>query len=276
MTFATLMVALQLGKANAPLLQVTGDLAERFHAGVIGIAACRPLEVVYRESSVPAPLFEEDRKAIERALRAAEAEFWTALQGRGSRLEWRSRATVLPLADHVAREARAADLVVIGMDRKAQPFDATRHLDANDLVMQVARPVLIVPAGVTTASFDRVLVGWTDTAESRRAIVDALPFLARAAHVSVAEIVVKEELANARTRVADVVSWLKHHGIAAEPVAAIAAGSHAQSLNAIARERKGDLIVAGAYGHSRLRDWVLGGVTGDLLLRTERCALLSR
>ena len=110
----------------------------------------------------------------------------------------------------------------------------------------------------------------------RRAIVDALPFLARATHVTIAEIAAKEELAEARTRLADVVGWLKHHDIEARAVAVAAAGSHAQGLAAIADEQETDLIVAGAYGHSRVREWVLGGVTSDLLLRADRCSLLSR
>src|SRR5512139_3094478 len=99
MTYATLMVSLQLGQANTTLLRVAADLAERFRAGVIGIAACRPLEVVYCESPAPAKLFEEDRKEIDRQIKAAEAEFRTALQNRTSRLEWRPRVTVLPLSE---------------------------------------------------------------------------------------------------------------------------------------------------------------------------------
>ena len=275
MTYATLMVPLQLGQANAALLQVAGDLAERFHAGIVGIAACRPLQVVYRESPVPAHLFEEDRKEIDRELKAAEVEFRTALQSRASRLEWRPRVTVLPLADYLASEARSADLIVTGIDRNA-PVDATRQLDHRDLVMQAGRPVLIVPAALARTGFERVLVGWKETAEARRAIVDALPFLAKAAHVTVAEVTTKEELAEARTRLADVVGWLEHHGIKAQPVAAAAGGTHAQGLNMLAAEQKADLIVAGAYGHSRQREWVLGGVTSDLLLRADRCSLLSR
>jgi nucleotide-binding universal stress UspA family protein len=181
----------------------------------------------------------------------------------------------LPLSDYLAREARSADLVVTGVDRNV-PLDATRQVDHQDLVMQAGRPVLIVPAAAARTGFERVLVGWKETAEARRAIVDALPFLARAAHVTIAEIAAKEELAEARTRLADVVGWLEHHGIKAQPVAAAAGGTHAQGLKAIANEQKADLIVAGAYGHSRLREWVLGGVTNDLLLRADRCSLLSR
>ena len=275
MTYATLMVPLQLGHANETLLHTVGDLAERFHAGVIGVAACRPLQVVCRQSPVSAVLFEEDRKVIDRELKAAEVEFRTVLQSRASRLEWRPRVTVLPLSDYLAGEARSADLVVIGVDRNA-PLDATRQVDHRNLVMQVGRPVLIFPATAARGRFERVLVGWKETAEARRAIVDALPFLARAAHVTVAEITAREELAEARTRLADVVAWLKHHDVEAEPLAVAAAGTHAKGLAAIADEQKADLIVAGAYGHSRLREWVLGGVTSELLLHAARCSLLSR
>ncbi len=119
MTYATLMVLLQLGQANANLLQV-----------------------VCRESPVPAQLFEEDRKEFDRALRAAEVGFRTALQSRASRLEWRPRVTVLPLSDYLAGEARGADLVVTGTDRNAPPFVPTRQVDTSDLVIQAGRPVL--------------------------------------------------------------------------------------------------------------------------------------
>jgi nucleotide-binding universal stress UspA family protein len=276
MTYATLMVSLQLGQTNTTVLRVAGDLAERFRAGVIGIAACRPLQVVYCGSPIPAKVFEEDRKEIDRQIKSAEVEFRKALQDRAGRLEWRPRVTVLPLSEQVASEARSADLLVTGVDRKAQLPDATRQVDLRDLVMEAGRPVLVVPEATAARGFDRVLVGWKETSEARRAIVDALPFLAKAGHVTVAEITAKEELAQARTRLADVVAWLKHHGIDAQPLATTSAGTHARELNAMADEQKADLIVAGAYGYSRQQEWVLGGVTSDLLLRSDRCSLLSR
>jgi nucleotide-binding universal stress UspA family protein len=93
--------------------------------------------------------------------------------------------------------------------------------------------------------------------------------------VTIAAIAAQEELAEVRTQVAEVVGWLKHHGIDARPFAAAARSSHANDLSAVADELGADLIVAGAYGHSRQREWVLGGVTSDLLLRAERCSLVS-
>ena len=119
------------------------------------------------------------------------------------------------------------------------------------------------------------MIGWNDTRESRRAVVDALPQFKRAVHVAVVEIAADEDLARARAHVADVVGWLGRHDVVAEAVASLATGDDASQLYDVAREHGADVIVAGAYGHSRLREWALGGVTRDLLMRTDRCTLLA-
>jgi nucleotide-binding universal stress UspA family protein len=227
MTYATLMVLLQLGQANANLLQVAGDLAERFHACIIGVAACRPLQVVCRESPVPAQLFEEDRKEFDRALRAAEVEFRMALQRRASRLEWRPRVTVLPLSDYLAGEARGAHLVVTGSDRNAPPFDPTRQVDTSDLVLQTGRPVLVVPAAVVKASFDRV---------------------------------------HGAEPGADAAAWLSRHGVKVTVQRDVVPDSDVGGvILSRAADRGADLIVMGIYGHSRMREMVLGGASRTLL-----------
>ena len=180
-----------------------------FGSGVIGIAACQPIAVVYGDTYVSTNLIEEDRKQIkDRELAAAEAEFRTGLQGRISRLEWRSTVTVYSLSRYLARQVRSADLLITGVDRDVSLFDMTRHTDLGDLVMQAGRPVLVVPTAAKVI-FDCVLVGWKDARESRLAVLNALPFLAKAAQVTVAEIVAEEDLPEARTDVADVVGWLK-------------------------------------------------------------------
>src|SRR5258708_22500012 len=275
MTYASLMVSVPLGRSNDALLRVTARLAERFQGGVIGVAAWRPIQAVCSDYAVPAKLFEEDRKQIATQLKAAEAEFRAALRPRAGHLEWRRRPTMSALSVHLAREARSADLVLVGSDNSPSPLDPTRHVDVRDLVMQIGRPVLFVPTAAAVATFDRVLVGWKDTRESQRAIADALPFLARATQVTVAGIATREELAEVRTQLAEVTGWLEHPGAAAPPLAATARGTHANELGALAEELGADLIVAGAYGHSRQRDWVLGGVTSDLLVRADRCSLMS-
>ena len=212
-TYATLMVHLELGRSNASLLQIAGDLAERFNAGVIGIAACQPMPVVYDAGYVSGEYIEQDRAELERGINEAEAEFRGSLQPRVGTLEWRSAVMFTSLANYLAIEARSADLVITGV-ASGNLFDASRAMNTGALVMQVGRPVFIVPTAADKLKLDRVVVGWKDTRETRRAAFDALPLLKRAAHVSVVEIAAAEELAAARTRLADVVGWLKRHGVA--------------------------------------------------------------
>lgn len=275
MTYATLMVHMELGRPNAALLRVAGDLAEKFSASVTGIAVCQPMRVIYSEGYVPGDLIAEDRIEREAELATAEAEFRESLRNRAGHLEWRSAIVEDSLSDFLCREARSADLVVTGADRNASFLDNTRHLDIGDFVMHVGRPVLIVPAVLDQLKFDRVLVGWKNSRETRRAVADALPFLKLAAHVVLLEIATEQDLIVAHQRLDGVRQWLARHGVAAETVVAPSTGEDAHQLHALALEHRAEIIVAGAYGHSRVREWVLGGVTRDLLLRAGRCSLVS-
>jgi nucleotide-binding universal stress UspA family protein len=144
-----------------------------------------------------------------------------------------------------------------------------------DLVMQIGRPVLIVPEACEATTLNRMVVAWKDTREARHAALDALPLLKIAAHVTIVAVTTRDDLPEAAKRLDDVVRWLKRHGIEAQSVVSESAGDDAGRLNAIAQDQKADLIIAGAYGHSRLREWALGGVTSDLLLRAKRCIFVS-
>ena len=274
MTYGTLMVHLELGRSNAGLLQITGDLAERFHASVIGIAACQPMQIVYGDGFISGDIYEQDRQELDKEMKAAEAEFRSALQTRAVTLEWRSTVMFTLLSDYLAREARSADLIITGI-ASGDLFDSSRSVNTGDLVMRAGRPVLVVPSAASKVKLDRVVVGWKDTREARRAVSDALPLLKGASHVAVVEIAVEEELAAARTQIEDVAGWLNRHGIKAECLTSPSTGDDATALYAVAQDQGADLIVAGAYGHSRLREWALGGVTRDLLLRANWCSLLS-
>jgi nucleotide-binding universal stress UspA family protein len=275
MTYATLMVHLECGLPNTALLRIAGDLAERLHASVIGVAVCQPIRIIYSDGYISGDIIEQDRKQIDDELKAAEAEFRAVLGPRIDSIEWRSAAVYTPLSEYLAKEACRADLIVTGVDRNASLFDTSRHVDIGDFVMQAGRPCLIIPAETGKLALEHVIVGWKDSGETRRAICDALPLLKAAGRVTVVAIAVKDDLAAARTRLADVAGWLKRHGIDATPLASVSTGDDAAGLNAIMQEQGADLLVAGAYGHSRVREWVLGGVTRDLLLRADRCALVS-
>jgi nucleotide-binding universal stress UspA family protein len=266
---------MSLTSSNKGLCETAIHLATRFGAGVIGVAACRPVHAVCSEYLAPVAIFDEDRKQTEKALRLAETEFRNALQSRVKRFDWRSCTTMADLADHLAREARSADLLIVQADRSITAPDSTRHVDVRSLTMQSARPVLVIPSTAGATTFDRVLVAWKESREAQRAIADSFPFLIQARQVSLVAIVAKEELAAARSQLAEIALWLGHHGIQAATKAVEAHGTHARTLDAVAEELEADLIVAGAYGHSRQGQWVLGGVTSDLLLVSRRCSLLS-
>lgn len=275
MDYKTLMVHLELGRANTALLSITADLVQRLKAGAIGIAECQPIQVLYDATYVAGEILAEDRKQIEKQMQDAEREFREALSGKSERISWRSAVTFDSLAEFMAAEARAADLVLTIPDIGGSVFDHTRQVGITDLVMQAGRPVLIVPKDQASLNLDHVLIGWKETRECRRAVADSLPLLKLASRISLVEIAPEAELPRAKQQLADVAAWLSSHGVRAEPEALPAAGADSERLSNLARERSAGLIVAGAYGHSRLREWVLGGVTGDFLMNPHCCVLLS-
>jgi len=275
MTYKTLMLHLDLGRPNAGLLSIVGDLAAKFRASVIGIAACQPLQLAYGDGYVSGDVIEQDQVEIQKEVADAEREYRSALQAHAGNLIWRSNVTMEPLSDYIAREARSADLVITSVDIGASLFDTSKHMNVSDLVMRVGRPVLIVPADTDVLKLEGVVVAWKDTREARRATLDALPLLKVAAHVTVVEIAATDGLAAARRRLTDVVAWLERHGVIAEPLAVAAIGDDADQLARFVQEHQVDVLVAGAYGHSRLREWVLGGVTHDLLMSAACCSRVS-
>jgi len=275
MTYSTLMAHLDLRPSNEALLRLTANLAGRCKARVIGIVACQPMPVGYDDGYMSAEVIDQDRAEREREIDQAKAGFHAALDGKVADLEWRSTISYMSLTNYIVEQARAADLLITAPDRKDSSRDSSRLVNIGDLVMRAGRPVLIVPPGVDRLNLESVVVGWKDSRETRRAVMDALPLLRLAGRVLVVEIAEQEDIADARGRVKDVVGWLGRHGVEAEALATSANGGDAARLGAIVQEHDAGLMVAGAYGHNRLREWVLGGVTRNLLLSPDRCALVS-
>jgi len=276
MTYATVMVGLALDRSNDARLEIARETAERFDAHVIGITAAQFSPPLYFTSGDQAQkLLDEGRAEIRDRIAGLEAQFRKALQSRADRLEWRC-AEDFP-ARYMVGQARAADLLIAGQqgsDAFADPFE---QASPGDLVMQAGRPLLVVPDAGTWLDLRSALVAWKDTAEARRAVVDALPLLRRARDVAVAELIGDEaQRPTAQARLNDVVIWLSRHGVTARAEVANDRGDTATHLEAIAADVGAGLIIAGAYGHSRFREWALGGVTRQLINPSNRCSLLSR
>ena len=275
MTYASIMVHIVVGSPNAAVLRVAAALAARTKARVVGIAASVPMPVVYAECYSNEGAVDADLAELVAGTDEAEAHFRAAMAGADGDITWRSMIQDVPLSDYVAREARAADLVVTGSEVGWFTASSSHCLVTGDLLLQVGRPLLIASDTAVEADLRQVVVAWKDTREARRAIADALPLLALADQICVVEIAGKGEVAAARGRLADVVGWLHSHGVAAEGLAVASTGNDAAQLKAFAQDRGAGLVVAGAYGHARLREWAFGGVTRDLLLRPDRCSFVS-
>ena len=275
MGYSTLMVHADLGAPSAALLHVTREMATLFKARVIGIAVCQPLMLAYGDGYMSTDVIKQDQRQMELETSEAEARFRAALEGKELALEWRSSNGLAVLSDYVAEQGRAADLVLVSPEPRGATIESSRHVSLGELVMRIGRPVLVVPPEVEALDLSSVMVAWKDTRETRRAITDALPLLQRAGHVVAVEVADAEEMAASRARLADVVTWLALHGVKAERVASASVGDDGARLEAIAREHEAGVMVAGAYGHSRVREWVLGGVTRGLLRGAGRCSLLS-
>lgn len=149
--------------------------------------------------------------------------------------------------------------------------------DPSDLVMRAGRPLIVVPPTVQWLDVRSVLVAWKDVSEARRAVLDALPILAAAKDVTIAEI--PEQSArrtDAVSHVQDVAAWLHGHGIVASTIVPESGAAVPEQLDKIAADIGAGAVIAGAYGHSRFREWMLSGVTRHLATESRRCAFLSR
>jgi nucleotide-binding universal stress UspA family protein len=272
-TYRSLMVYLDPDHANEAALRVTADLANLFKSQVTGVAAGLPVMPVHADGMIATSILEVDYTQLEEALRRCEGRFRAAMMPVSDALQW--RAAVASPAEFLADQARAADLIIVGRPADEAGPLLNQSLDIGDIVMAAGRPVLVVPPGRTSLTPDRIMVAWKDTVEARRTIAASLPLLKQAADVTVVEIVAADsDIAGATGRLADVAAWLQRHNVTAATRVELSAGHAGSHLDLLAEQNNVDILVAGAYGHSRLQEWVFGGVTRHLLRRASVCTLL--
>ena len=207
---------------------------------------------------------------LEEAALAPRDRFLRMLAQEQLQGEWQ---TIIGLpVSHMIRHAAGHDLVVLGQHN---PDYSTGLEEPEDVILGCGRPVLVVPYGRTAQPIGgHVLVAWNGSREAMRAVQDALPLMALCDDVTVlcvnpeedADIVLQAEL----------VTHLTRHGLKAIAETTVtAAGVIQDAVHNRAKELGAELIVMGAYGHSRLRETILGGMTRDMLLETTRPLLMS-
>jgi nucleotide-binding universal stress UspA family protein len=267
MSFSTMMVHVDIEADSEHRVQVALALADRFQSALIGVAGCALWPAFMAGDVELTESNQYDLQKVTARLEQRGKKF--RAQGRSlKQIEWRS--AVEPPGELLLREARAADLLIIG--RRRSQDDA----DPGVIVLRAGRPVLLVPDTVVALPLRRVVVAWKDTRECRRAVRDALPFLQQAKEVLLVEIGEDESQSQAKKNLADVAAYLvRHRVIVAAEVWRRSRGPVAAELLHVVKEERADLIVAGGYGHSRLGEWIFGGVTRELLAASPVCCMLS-
>ncbi|MFN9850142.1 MAG: universal stress protein [Alphaproteobacteria bacterium] len=270
--YRSLLVHAEPGTTSTRRVEVAARLARDLNARLIGLGAeaFEPgltVDPFFGYAAAEWVTLIQDQ--ISSDLTKAEAAF--RRDAAGADIEWRS------VEDNPARAlalaSRACDLIVMSPKGPGGP---SRTADPADVVMTSGRPVLMVPEGAAHLHGKSVVIAWKDTREARRAVADAMPFLKAAAEVIVQGVCedVDAEIVTRQTE--DVAVALRRHGIkASASVSTAAKDGVTVELQRVAAAAGADLIVAGAYGHSRTAEWAFGGVTRELIHRPPCFVLLS-
>ncbi len=275
MTYASLLVAVEDGPESESRLELACDLAAAFDAYLIGLSVGSIAPPFYDPMTGGAmvgellTLYQDMGKAeVERA----RLSFTEIVKQRGIDSEWRGE-TGFP-GEAFSRNARVADLVILGARNERAPSHAP---DVADVLMGSGRPVLVTPPmRLRNPIGEPALVAWKDCREARRALSAAIPLLQRASGVTLYTVCSGEDNDTADGELAEVVRYLARHEIAAEPVIGLKLETPvSRQILDEALVRQAGLIVAGGYGHARLRQWALGGVTRDLLAESPICLCLA-
>ncbi len=177
----------------------------------------------------------------------------------------------------IAQQGRVSDIIVVG--RGVSEPSATYDSAIMAALFETARPVLLIPEGkgekITKWQCTNISLAWDGGLEAARALYNALPFLERADKLQLLTARGDGEASDLAAE-EDVIKYLRCHNIHATGII-VAEGnrSPAEALLMRAKELGSDLLVMGAYGHSRLREMILGGLTNDLLEKADIPLLLS-
>lgn len=280
MGYKDLLVVLD-GGADAPQrIDLAATLAERFAAHLVGLysvpAAELPRRAGYADLAVLEPVYHEWRaRALEQSERA-RAMFEQAADRRGIGHEWRA-VSENGEADP-ALHARYADLAVLGQYDPDNDVTALARPHPERVTLSSGRPVLVIPyTGQFTDIGRSVLVAWNASREAARAVADAMPLLRAAELVTVLAVDPRTgHGGHGELPGADIALHLARHGVKAQIERTVSAKVPiGEVLLSRMADLGADLLVMGAYGHSRARELLLGGATRSILASMTIPVLMS-
>lgn len=273
--FKDILVRLDEGVSHRIATDYALSIARKFDAHVAGIAfAYEPVTPGTLMSGMPVALYEESRLECEKQAKAAIAGFEDA--AKGASVSASSHLVQAPVGDafaYAAAMARHFDLTVIRQEQDDDDGHQQGCIEA--LLFGSGRPVLVVPyIQREPLKLDRVIVCWDRGQHSARAIGDAVPLLRHAKQIEVVTVAPDRE--GDSVPGADIGVHLARHGMNVSVRNIVASGiSIADAILSHAADTSADFMVMGGYGHSRLREFVLGGVTETILSSMTVPVLMS-
>jgi nucleotide-binding universal stress UspA family protein len=257
--FKDLLVVVDTLPSSESRLRLAAGLAARWSAHLTGLHVSPPPNVgLISEAPAVVDVIARQQRALAEMRVRAEASFRRHANAPGISGEWRAEEG--DPGDIASHHARYADLTIVGQADPGAHDPVPADLPER-IVLGAGRPVLVVPyAGTFQGVGDRVLIGWNATRQAARAVHDAMPILEAASKVTVLTI-------NAdKGPVEELARHLARHGVQAD-ISALRSDDVEVAALILSRaaDLSADLIVMGAYGHSRLRELVLGGATREIL-----------
>jgi nucleotide-binding universal stress UspA family protein len=270
MSFRDILVVVDTAPAARGRVELAAALAERFQAHLIGLhntlSAPPPPHRGYLDRRLLGPVYREFDERMQAQSEAARKLFDRVTARPALSTEWRN-AGGYP-SDAAALHGRYVDLIVLGQTDPDDPEAPLFRPLPEEVALGVGRPVLVMPyAGDVKEIGRRVPVGWDASRAATRAINDAMPLLAGAASVTVLSIDPETGSAtHGDVPGADIALHLARHGVTATVESMVSGGiGIGNALLSRAADLGADLLVMGCYGHSRLRELVLGGASRSVL-----------
>ena len=271
-----IVVNLSVTGGGGPAGDYAVSIASALEAHLAGIAfVYDPIVPISGTGYIPPEVIETQQADNEAAAKAAIDRFAEASRRAGLSAEPLTlSASLAGAGDQFGRIARRFDLAVVG---QAEPETSTvEDIIAEATLFESGRPMIVVPyIQKAPLKLDNVMVCWDGSRQAARAVGDALPLLAKAGRVEIV-MITNERGKQDEIEGADIGQHLARHGLKVD-VHRIAGGNIdvADALLSHAADSGTDFMVMGGYGHSRLREFVLGGVTHSILQSMTVPALMS-
>ena len=278
MSYKTILVHVDQSRHAPARIRIAAALARAENAHLIGAAMSGISRYVYQNSVLgfDAPIGAGDVDFLYERANQALAQF-DAIAATLDLPSYEKRLINDEPDGGLVLQARYSDLVVVGQTDPDEPSPSLIADLPEYVMLNSTRPVLIIPhSGQFESVGSRPLLAWDGSMEATRAITNAIPMLRRADNVSLALFNPERQYGvHGEQAGADIALYLARHGIKVEVLQQATEIDVGNALLSLAADLRSDLIVMGGYGHARLRELLLGGVTTTLLKTMTVPVLMS-